>query len=229
MEQLSFFSAFVIGLMGAGHCFAMCGGIIGSLSMATSQTMQKWWILTLYQLGRICSYTLFGFIAGLLGQGAQSLSPIPLLPVLSGVLLILMGLYISRLWMALGYLERAGKKVWNHISPLGKRLLPVKNYQQAFFLGSLWGWLPCGLVYTSLGYALSLASPLASAGFMLAFGLGTLPATLTAGSASLSMKQWLNRNSIRYLVAILFVGFGIYTLLSFYLTLSSGQANHHHH
>lgn len=227
MESITIMSGLLLGLTGAGHCLAMCGGIISTLSMSSSDSGQpKWSYILAYQLGRITSYTLFGFAAGWIGLTMSEASPLPILKTLSGILLILMALYISRIWMALSYLEKLGKLFWNRISPFGKKLLPVKTTKQALFLGSLWGWLPCGLVYTSLGYALSLGSATSSALFMLTFGLGTLPATLLAGSASVTLKRFLNHKAVKNISALFFFGFGVFTLYSIYVM---GGGGHHHH
>lgn len=186
----------------------------------------KWSKLTTYQSGRLLSYSFFGLIAGWFGAQANILTPLPILQVLSGVLLILMGLYLSRLWMAISYIEKAGKLIWDRIRPLSRQFLPVVTAKQAFSLGMLWGWLPCGLVYTSISYALTTADPVKSALFMFVFGLGTLPATLTAGSAGLNLKHYLNRPGIRMFIAILFIAFGVYALYSLF---QLDPMTHHHH
>lgn len=226
MENVSLIGALLLGLMGSGHCLAMCGGIISTLSISgkSDKTTTKWRFVLLYQIGRIASYTLFGFIAGWFGFHFNQVSPVPILKILSGFLLIAMGLYLSQVWMGLSYLEKFGKKIWKVISPLSKHLLPVVNSKQAFVLGGLWGWLPCGLVYTSLGYALSLSNSIQSALFMLLFGLGTLPATLLAGSTSLGIKKVLNNKLVRWSVAAGFTTFGIYTLFALF---TMGHSHHH--
>lgn len=220
--------ALLLGLMGAGHCLAMCGGIITTLSISSDGGTSKnnWSFIILYQLGRISSYTFFGAIAGWLGLQFTELSPLPILKTLSGLLLIAMALYMSQIWLGLSYLEKIGKLLWTKISPVTKHLMPVKNNKQALFLGTVWGWLPCGLVYTSLGYALSLGDSVLSAAFMFIFGVGTLPATVFAGSASLTLKSFLNRKSIKLISALLFLLMGIFTL---YTVFASGGAHHHHH
>lgn len=228
MTETVLFSAFVLGLMGASHCIGMCGGIISSLSIATDHRRNKWLNIASYQLGRILSYTLFGLVAGLVGQQASSLTTLPILSTLSAVLLILMGLYISRVWMLITHLEKAGKLLWNKISPFSKTLLPVKTSRQALLLGALWGWLPCGLVYSALGYALTAAHPVKSASYMLFFGLGTLPATLLAGAASTQLKSWLNLPWVRWLSALLFIGFGAFMLYSLYWSIGDSMHQHHH-
>lgn len=222
----SLFSAFILGLMGSGHCIGMCGGIISSLSIATEDKANRWYNISLYQFGRILSYSFFGLIAGIIGQQTDKLTSAPVLQVTSGILLILMGLYISRVWMIISKLEMLGKLLWNQLSRLNKNLLPVKSPRQALLLGALWGWLPCGLVYTSLGYALTAANPVKSSLFMLFFGLGTLPATLAAGAASVGLKSWLNQTIVRISVGIIFIIFGIYTLYPLFL---NPDMSHHHH
>jgi len=214
--------------MGAGHCLAMCGGIISSLSISSSskKNEKNWSFIVTYQIGRISSYTIFGAVAGWLGLQFNHVSPLPILKILSGVLLIAMALYMSHLWMGLSYLEKVGKLVWNKISPLTKKLLPATNHKQVLFLGALWGWLPCGLVYTSLGYALSLGNVFSSSAFMLMFGLGTLPATILAGGASLSLKGFLNHRVVRVVSSLMFLGMGVFTL---YMVIVGGGGHAHHH
>lgn len=214
--------------MGAGHCLAMCGGIISSLSVTSAADVEKknWYFIVIYQIGRISSYTLFGATAGWFGLQFSHLTPLPLLKILSGTLLIVMALYVSQLWMGLRHLESVGKLLWIKISPLTKRLLPVTTPTNAFLLGCLWGWLPCGLVYTSLGYALSLGDTLSSASFMLAFGLGTLPATILAGGASLSLKHFLNHKLVRLLSSLIFFLMGIFTLYMVFSAVKDGYPHH---
>ncbi len=225
MESINFVGALALGIMGAGHCMAMCGGIISTLSMvAGDDESASRRHLLLYQFGRIFSYSVIGAIAGSLGFLLEQTTTLPLLQVISGILLISMALYISKVWMVLSSLERIGKILWDKISPLSKKLLPVKSNKQALLLGILWGWLPCGLVYTSLAYAITLGNSAQSALFMLAFGLGTLPATLVLGEANKKFRKQLNSAIARYSLAFLFFVWGCFTL---YSALFS-QVGHHH-
>ncbi len=227
MNSTVYFTALLLGLMGAGHCLAMCGGIISSLSISVdqSQNQRTWRFIIMYQFGRISSYAIFGGIVGLLGYQFQQMNSLPILKFISGLLLIGMFLYLTRIWLVLSYMEKLGHRLWVKISPLSRRLLLVNSNKQAFLLGAVWGWLPCGLVYTSLGYALSLGDASNSALFMLIFGLGTLPATLLAGSASLTLKQYLNHSLVRYLSALIFLLLALYTFYSIFFS----PADHYHH
>ena len=58
----------------------------------------------------------------------------------------------------------------------------------SLLLGALWGWLPCGLVYSMLIFAALSGSARQGAARMLMFGLGTWPA-MFAGSL-LSAQVW---------------------------------------
>jgi len=229
MNEVSYLAALVLGLMGAGHCIGMCGGIINALSFTTStkKVKKKWVNLFAYQFGRIMSYSTFGLLGGLMGQQIEHASTMPILKITSGVLLILMGLYLSRIWMLLTYLEKFGHRLWSKISPLSKKLLPVRLTRQALLLGVLWGWLPCGLVYSSLGFAITEASPLNSALFMFAFGVGTLPATLLVGTTSLNLKRWLNLDLVRYTVSTLYFLYGIWVIYAVF-ALGNSELGHHH-
>jgi sulfite exporter TauE/SafE len=57
----------------------------------------------------------------------------------------------------------------------------VKNYKQAYLFGMVWGWLPCGLVYSALMLTVATGNVFNSSVTMLAFGLGTLPAVMGIG------------------------------------------------
>ena len=54
--------AFVVGLIGAGHCMGMCGGIASLLSIGNSKPSPV--IPLLYNLGRLLSYAVIGGVIG---------------------------------------------------------------------------------------------------------------------------------------------------------------------
>ncbi len=231
MSFALFLSAFIVGLMGAGHCLGMCGGIVAALSFAVpdASSFRRFIIILTYNLGRIISYVLLGVFVGAVGLGAdEALSQVtttPLLRVFAGVMLILMGLYITGWWKALGTLEKLGAGVWGIIQPIGGKMLPVKSFSAAFSLGVLWGWLPCGLVYSALALALSQADPWASASVMLGFGCGTLPAVVIGGVAGEKFKAYLQLKALRIVMGLSVVLFGVWTL--FVVFLHSGHNRQH--
>jgi sulfite exporter TauE/SafE len=219
--QWTFFGAILVGLLGSGHCVGMCGGIVGVMAMNAVPGPGSVWrrtaaTLAAYNLGRIASYTAAGGLAGLLGAGFGSLLPPAaaryVAATVSGLFFIALGLYLTGWWTALTVLERQGARIWKHIEPLGRRLLPPKNWTQALSLGALWGWLPCGLVYSALVWAFASADSARGAALMLGFGLGTLPTLLATGAAARSLNHWVKQPWVRTAVGLLLAGFGLYLL-----------------
>lgn len=217
-------AAFLLGLFSSAHCVGMCGGIMGALSMAipAEAKTRRWFILLSYNLGRIGSYTLIGALAGVMAAQLTQLGAANWLRWLAGVLLILMGLYLADWWRGLTYLENAGRYLWAYIQPLGKRMMPVNNNKKALALGLIWGWLPCGLVYSALVYAMSQGQALGAGLVMLAFGLGTLPSVLATGFIAQQMGKWLRRPQVRWPLAAIIILFGCWTIWG------GGHSGHHH-
>tara|TARA_R110001583_G_scaffold193809_1_gene363145 strand:+ start:969 stop:1631 length:663 start_codon:yes stop_codon:yes gene_type:complete len=219
--NLDFFSAFVIGLLGSGHCVVMCGGISTMLTTAISDSSRdkKYALIFAYNFGRIASYSLIGALVALTSSmAAKNIGlPISWLKTLAGIFLILLGLYLGQWLMWLSRIEHLGKGIWRYISPHTKKFIPIKNIHSAFALGALWGWLPCGLVYSTLTWALASADGLNGALIMFFFGLGTLPALLSVSLGTISIKALLSHTLFRKLAAILVILYGFYTILIAYL------------
>lgn len=216
MPDSGFLALFVVGLLGAGHCAGMCGGIVGALSLQGPQGAAAIPIHLAYNLGRIGSYVLAGLVAGALGQLAGSLLPLQRsLYLFASLMLVAMGLYLLGLTQSLAWLEQRGQAVWQRIQPLTARFLPVHGVAQALPLGMLWGWLPCGLVYSALATSLASASPLQGAGLMLAFGLGTLPSLLLAGLLLVRIRRFAQARMTRIASGLLVLGYGLYGLFNF--------------
>lgn len=215
---LSYPSAFLIGLLGSTHCLGMCGGISASLSMALPVgrgfRLRQSGMLLAFNAGRIGSYVTIATLIALVSTGAaqQWAQLAPLLRTLAGVLLILMGLSMGQWWQGIRYVEKVGAPIWKRLSPLTKRLIPVQHPAQALALGALWGWLPCGLVYSTLGWAALQPSVPQAAATMLFFGLGTLPSMLITGMAANTLKRLQHNRQFRQLTGLLLVGFGLWTL-----------------
>lgn len=212
MSELTLFSAFVIGLLGGVHCVGMCGGIVGALSFG-SQTHSRWLLLLGYNLGRLISYTIAGGIAGSIGYFvAETLALQKMLMAIAAVCMILLGFYLAGWWRVLTRIEHLGGWLWQRIEPLGRGLLPVNNVKQALMIGLLWGWLPCGLVYSALLWSVSAGSTTQGALLMLAFGLGTLPNLLLMGVAVNQLRRWINLAWVKTLAGGLVIAYGIYLL-----------------
>jgi len=207
-------SALILGLLGGGHCLGMCGGLMGALTLAIprEQRSRRLRLLAAYNLGRIFSYACAGLLIGLLGWAVINSPGAMLLRVVAALLLISMGLYLAGWWSGLTRIEGLGRWLWRFIQPIASRLLPVSSTPRALFLGALWGWLPCGLVYSTLLWAASQGNAWYSGLLMLAFGVGTWPVLLATGLAAERTHALLRRRSVRVAGGLLVIVFGLWTL-----------------
>ena len=210
-------AAFLIGLLGGVHCVGMCGGIVGALTAQTPRTERAWTLHLAYSTGRIASYGAAGALAGLIGSAGLlfgKVLPVQLtLHVLANLVLIVLGLYLAGLGGQLARLEALGAGLWRRIQPYSARLLPADTPAKALALGALWGWLPCGLVYSLLATALLSGGALEGAIVMLAFGLGTLPNLLLAGLALKRLREFASNRQFRLAAGTVVAGFGVVGLL----------------
>lgn len=210
-------AAFLFGLLGGAHCIGMCGGIMSALTFAVPPSMRSparlSGLLLGYNLGRIASYMTAGaLVAGLGTLVALSPQARLVLQVLAAVMLILMALYIADWWKGLLKVEAVGRRLWRHLEPVGRRLMPVVRIPQAVALGAVWGWLPCGLVYSMLAWSLAMADPWRGAALMGAFGLGTLPALLVTGLAARQLGALIRHPATRTLAALSIIAFALWQL-----------------
>lgn len=221
MDWPTLASAFVVGLLGGVHCVGMCGGIVAALTFGLPPERRQGVAATLpfllaYNAGRIASYTLAGAIMGGAGLLIAQLLPVQTaqqaLLVLAGLFMVAMGLYLAGWWAGLGRLERAGGVLWRRLEPYGRRLMPVRRPGQALALGMLWGWLPCGLVYSTLVWAVSSGGAWQGGALMLAFGLGTLPNLLLVGLAAGAVARLARDVRVRRAAGGAVLLFGLWTL-----------------
>jgi len=233
MSEFNFLAVFLVGLLGGVHCLGMCGSIVGIFTAQVPSDAPRWPFHLAYSSGRIVSYALAGALVGSLGQAGLLLRdevPIQhLLFGLSSLMLIMLGLYLAGIWGAVRQREKVGGSLWRLLQPFTRRLLPVNTLPRALGLGALWGWLPCGLVYSVLLTALASGNPLQGALIMLLFGLGTLPNLLAIGLFWNHAKNWVQSAKVRLFAGSLVMALGGYGLLkvayTFYLNGWTGACH----
>jgi len=228
--ELTLVSAFLVGLLGSTHCIGMCGGIVGALTLGLHDDIRRspWRLfpyLAAYNLGRIAAYTVAGALLGAVSAQILNLAPPAqvrlIVRLVTGAFMIALGLYLAGWWPGLAALERLGGRLWKRIEPFGRRFLPVNNPFKALALGFVWGWLPCGLVYSALAWSLTTGDAGHSAALMAAFGLGTLPMLLAMGATARWLGNVVRRIWVRRGAGILILLFGVYALLA-----PGGHAGH---
>jgi len=230
MDGLQLASVFIVGLLGGVHCIGMCGGIVSAFSVASAPrkafpvavvatatvglpALAGMSRVVAYNTGRIASYAIAGAIAGGIAQGARTLGFIAPLQsagyAAANLVLVALGLYLMDAWRGLAHLEAVGQHLWRRIRPLVGTLLPVDSALKAFALGGLWGWVPCGMVYSVLLTAMLSGSAWSGATLMLAFGAGTLPLLLTMGMLGTRLQEWMRRRRMHLVSGMLVLGFGV--------------------
>lgn len=213
MSEAALASVFLVGLLGGVHCLGMCGGIVGALSLQRPGARPAMGLQLAYNSGRILSYGAAGALAGALGAGGLLLAgaaPARVgLYVLANLMLVALGLYLAGLWQGVAVLERGGALLWARIRPLATRLVPADTLPRALASGLLWGWLPCGMVYSVLATALFAGSAGGGLLVMLAFGLGTLPNLLAMGLAAERLRPLLQKRGVRIAAGLLVAAFGV--------------------
>lgn len=237
--EISYFAAFIAGLLGGVHCLGMCGGIVGALTFGINPVQgnkeagtvkpQPPKNITPYLLayngGRLLSYTFAGVLVGgisMLASNLPVLNNIQFgLQIFAALFMIALGLYIAGWWTGLRNIERAGGMIWKHIEPISRRFIPVRSPFQALILGSLWGWLPCGLVYTILFWSISTGSAIEGGLLMLSFGLGTLPMLLAMGVFAASLSSFIRKSWVRSLAGGIIIAFGLFSLFNISLRMQA--------
>lgn len=221
LVSISLFSLMLFGFLSGGHCMSMCGGLSSAFALQLPPDVSRLKLLILLNLGRITSYVLIGAILGGLGQFGISLDQSHGLQnglfVLANILLIFMGLYLAGLSSWIVKVEKLGQPIWRRLSPILNRLLPIKSAWGCLGVGALWGWLPCGLVYSASLYALSSGSIVQGALCLLAFGIGTLPNLLAIGVFASQLKSLLQKSWVRWLTGLTVCLWAIWQLSSLIL------------
>ena len=224
-------AAFLAGLLGSAHCLGMCAGISGLFAVnAEIGTLKRQLPMAIaYNTGRVLTYALLGAIVASFGGALVEAKPTLARPILliTGTVIILIGLQVAFNWRFLDPIERMGAVLWRKLAPVAKHFIPVTNLPRALGLGLLWGWLPCGLVYSVLLIAATSAKPLAGAAAMVAFGIGTMPAMVLTGVGAAQLSAFMRRRGARLGLGLVIVALGVLTIMmpvSRWLT--AGGAHH---
>lgn len=177
-----------MGLAGSLHCVGMCGPLALSLPVSHENNFSRIKGGLIYNTGRILSYAMLGIIFGSVG-GLIIVTDWQSKLSLSLGIIILIYLFIPKKYFHLSTGSKFNRPFLFLRKQLGK-LFQSKKQSSLFFIGTLNGFLPCGLVYLALTSSIITASSLNGGMFMLFFGLGTFPAMFLTSV----MSNYLNQN-----------------------------------
>jgi len=218
--EVIYISALLIGMLGGTHCVGMCGGIVTALTIGLSNQKRndgrRFFIFQLsYNIGRILTYTITGALVASIGAVSEhygfGMQVRKILTLTAASVMIFLGLYLTGWWKtAILKIENIGSVLWRMIEPLAKKFIPIRSISHALIAGILWGWLPCGLVYSALFLAMSANSILQGALIMWSFGVGTLPVLLGLGYVSTNFIAHLQKQWVRTTAGTIIFCFGIF-------------------
>ena len=219
--DITLLTLFLLGFFGGGHCVGMCGGLSSAFALQLPPGLNRAGLIVLLNLGRISSYAFIGLLVGAIGQIGISLDQTRWLQnglyLSANLLLLFLGLYLAGISSLATRIESIGRPVWKRLNPLLNRLLPIQSVPACFGVGMLWGWRPCGLVYSASLYALGSGNALEGGLYMLAFALGTLPNLLAMGLFAAQLKNFLQRKTVRLAAGLLVAAWALWRLVSFYV------------
>ncbi|MPQ77343.1 sulfite exporter TauE/SafE family protein [Hydrogenovibrio sp. JE_KL2] len=221
MNESLLFTALMVGFLGGVHCLGMCSGVVGTLSFNLRPEVQlSLWRMFPYQLaynlGRVTSYALIGALFGWLGHTVTSLATFlpaqQALQIFAGAFMLALGLYVAGVWNGVVVVERLGSFIWKRLQPVVSKMTSVRTIPQAWLYGMVWGWLPCGLVYSMVIMAISAGGALQGAAVMIAFGLGTMPNLLLMGSFAFFFTRLSRNQRVRRVAGFLIMLMGAWQI-----------------
>ena len=167
-------AAFVMGAVGSFHCIGMCGPLALALPLKDDSLFSKFTGALLYNSGRIVTYSLFGLLAGSIGQIFSFFGFQQSLSIIAGSLIVLL-VILPKLFPSIIKNKNIGNSFFQKLRQIFGQLFFKKNKSSLFAIGLLNGLLPCGLVYLAIAGATATGNIVNATIFMAAFGAGTLP------------------------------------------------------
>lgn len=228
-----FAAAFAAGLIGSAHCLGMCAGISGLFAVGANVASLRAQIplAFAYNAGRIVSYCVLGALTG--GAGAWLAASLPGLAapvrIISGVLIVFIGLQVAFGMRLLAPIEAVGARLWDRLAPLAQTMIPTTSMPRALGLGLIWGWLPCGLVYSAVLIAAGTSSATSGALVMAAFGIGTLPAMVLSGLSAARLGAFMARHKLGAGLLIVLLGLATLAMPVVGLLANSPDGSHSMH
>ncbi len=201
---------FVIGMLTSIHCIAMCGGINLSQTISYAHDdknfFSKFKASTLYNLGRVISYTVVGGIVGAIGSAISfSGSAKGVVAVVSGLFMVIMGL---NMFGTFSWLRKLNPRMPKIISDKAANRISKSG---PLYVGLLNGFMPCGPLQAMQLYALGTGSIVAGAVSMFLFSVGTVPLMFVFGATSSYLGKKFTANLMK-VSAVLVVILGVIML-----------------
>lgn len=204
--------ALVIGLTaGFSTCMALIGGLVVSVASKyaenhpTQTPLQKFKPHIFFNLGRIISFIILGGVIGAIGSAfALKGTALGLLTIAVGAVMLILGLQLTQLFPRItkGLTLPSGIAKKLGITARKDREYSHKN---AFLMGAVTFFLPCGFTQAMQLLAVSTGNPIEGAMIMGAFAVGTAPGLLSLGGLTSIVKGAFARRFFRIIGVVVIV------------------------
>ena len=208
----------LLGMSSSLHCFGMCSGIAASLHFAAEfdperPTRSVLATTLLINGGRMSGYMVAGAIVG----GAAGSSVFGAFDHATAHGILRWAAAVALGWIGLSMLDvvplPAGLyRVASHVSRFmdaASRATRLPKTAGLVLSGTVWGFLPCAMVYAALFYAMFSGSWLGGTVVMSGFGLGTLPVMIGTGLGLPLLRRRATSTSLRTAVGLAILAVGI--------------------
>jgi sulfite exporter TauE/SafE len=210
---MQFLTPFLIGLFSGFHCVAMCGGMCALICQKQSSK-----VILITNIGRVITYVFLGCIFAGIIQGASLQLDLAFIGIvlrtLMGISLIFLGLSIFIQAKSKLLKIQIGLPLWKQASSQLNKLKNNNSSSAFLFKGMLWGFIPCGLLYSLLLVAATTQNITSGGLFMLFFGMGTILPLLISQELFKQLQQFISLKIIRTSTSSFIIIMGIWILLS---------------
>jgi len=200
---MDFIAAFTIGLIGSLHCVGMCGPIAAAMPYSNESKFALLGNVLLYNSGRVITYAGLGLIFGILGASFSLGGLQQWMSIFVGVLFLIAAVFSFNIESTL-LKWKWTSRIFFFVKSRLSMFLQKKSLRSLCFIGLLNGLLPCGLVYMALAGALISGSVLGGVGWMVAFGLGTVPLMMTVALSGDFIRGYLKGSYKKIYPIVLF-------------------------
>ena len=193
MNDLTFISMFMLGILGTGHCIGMCGPLV----IAFPARSGGFAVHLYYHMGRIITYTIIGSIMGGIGAGLAKIAvatgadyPVWVtrvqmgVSVVAAIFLLIFGLSRLKIIREPEWMNLASPNKIPGYRKLLKSASTNRRQTEMLLLGMMMGLLPCGLSFAAFSRALPSGGPIHGAAMVFSFAMGTLPGLLLLGAGA---------------------------------------------
>lgn len=212
-KHMSFGSIFLIGVVASlSSCMAVVGGLLLSMSATFAKEGEKFKPQSLFHIGRLISFFIFGGVIGVIGSAFQLNGTMTfILGFIVGIVMLIMGLNLLDVFHITKKIQPSMPKfISRHalgISKLNHSLTP-------FLVGAVTFFLPCGFTQSMQIYTLSVGNFWNGGLTMLTFALGTLPILALVSFSSFSFKNNSKAGIFFKSAGLIVIFFAVFTIIN---------------